>query len=253
MSTAAVAIPRQILTWASPGARCVLFTSRTTALVCVGQGWYQVQSSGTGPWKLGKDRPDLPLSYFGTVSRLADSIGLMSAGKEAVLTVVAHGADDEAASFDLALNRHSLPGLAQVERIRGTMNMPPMVMAASANPSYLIGPGPVDEKDLPLLLERLKSSDAMVRTEAADDLRCLGGKAHSAAAPLGQLLEDPVSRVRLSAASALLHLNPKDSQALEVLARGLENTDLIERRNAAQAAGFAGPGAAPLADKLAPC
>ena len=167
-------IPRQILQWAAPGARGVLFASRNTALVCVGQGWYQVRTSGSGLWKLGKDRPDLPLAYHGAVSRMAESIALMLSGKEAVITVVAHGADNEGASFDLALNRFNVPGLVRVQRIRATMQMPSMVMAASANPAYLIGEGPVDEGDLAALIERLKARDAMVRTEAADDLRCLG-------------------------------------------------------------------------------
>ena len=100
----------------------------------------------------------------------------MLGGKEAVITVVAHGADNEGASFDLALNRFNVPGLVRVQRIRATMQMPPMVMAASANPAYLIGEGPVDEGDLAALIEQLKSPDAMVRTEAADDLRCLGAR-----------------------------------------------------------------------------
>jgi len=245
------AIPRQILQWASPGARGIMFQSRNTALVCVGQGWYQVRNSGSGPWKLGKDRPDLPLTYYGSVSRLADGIAAMVAGKDAVLTVVAHGADNEGASFDLALNRHSLPALVRVQRIRGTMTMPPMVMAASANPAYMIGPGAVDEGDVPVLIEKLKSSDAMVRSEAADDLRCLGGKAGAAAAPLAGLLNDATPRVRLSAAAALLQINPKDVRSVEVLARSLESADLAERRDAAKATGLAGAAAAPLAAKLA--
>ena len=246
------AIPRQILQWAAPGARGVLFASRNTALVCVGQGWYQVRTSGTGPWKLGKDRPDLPLAYYGAVSRLAESIALMLGGKEAVITVVAHGADNEGASFDLALNRSNLPGLVRVQRIRANMQMPGMVMAASANPAYLIGEGPVDEGDLAALIERLRSPDAMVRMEAADDLRCLGRKAVSASAPLTELLGDPSLRVRLSAAAAMLQIDPKEARAIEVLARGLESTDLADRRDAAKAIGLAGPAAATLVGKLAP-
>ncbi len=139
------AVARPILQWATPGARAVLFVSRNAALVCVGEGWYQVRAAGSGPWKLAKDRPDLPLAYFGPVSRLAQSVGLMVAGKDAVLTVVAHGESDEAASFDLALNRFSTPGLVRIQRIRANLQMPPMVMAVSRNPAYAIGPGPVDE------------------------------------------------------------------------------------------------------------
>jgi len=122
VSIEGAAIPRQILQWAAPGARGILFTSRNTALVCVGEGWYQARMSGTGLWKLGKDRPDLPLAYYGTVSRLVEGIELMLADKDTVLTVVAFGADNEGPSFEQALNRASLPGLIKVQRIRVDCN-----------------------------------------------------------------------------------------------------------------------------------
>ena len=244
-------IPRPILQWAGPGARAVLFASRNTDLVCVGQGWYQVRSTGAGLWKLGKDRPDLPLAYYGSLSRLADSIARMLAGKDAILTVVAHGAEDEAASFDLALNRTSIPELVRVQRIRADMKMPPMVMAASSNPAYFIGVGVVDEADLPGLLEKLKSSDPLVRADAAEDLRRLGAKAKDALDPLTKLLNDPVPQVRFAAAGAVLRIDPKDTHSVEPLSKGLDSTDPTERRDAARAAGLAGPAAAGLTAKLA--
>ena len=66
------------------------------------------------------------------------------------------------------------------------MKMPPMVMAASSNPAYYLGIGAVDEAELPALIEKLKSSDPMVRADAADDLRRLGPKAKTAQDALGQ-------------------------------------------------------------------
>ena len=192
------------------------------------------------------------MAYYGPVSRLADSIALMIGGKDAVITVVAHGTDNEGASFDLALNRFNIPGLVRVQRIRANMQMPGMVMAARTGPGYLVGPGPIDEGDLAELVERLRSPDATVLVEAADDLRCLGARPASAAAPLAELLGNPSPQVRLSAAAALLQIKSKEARALDVLARSLESTDLAERRGAAEAIGLAGPAAAPLVDKLAP-
>jgi HEAT repeat protein len=244
-------IPRHILQWAGPGARGVLFVARNTALVCVGPGWYQVRSTGNGVWKLGKDRPDLPLAYCGSLSRLAEAIERMLAGKDAILTVVAHGAEDEAASFDLALNRTSVPELVRIQRIRADMKMPPMVMAASSNPAYFLGVGAVDEAELPGLVEKLKSSDPMVRADAADDLRRLGPKAKSALEPLMRLLGDATPRVRFAAAAAVLRINPKDTRGVEPLSKGLESTDPVERRDAARSAGLAGAAAAGLTPKLA--
>jgi HEAT repeat protein len=245
------AIPRPILQWAGPGARAVLFSSRNTALVFIGQAWYQARLAGTGLWRIGKDRPDLPLAYYGSVPRLIDAIELMLAGKDAIITVVAHGgADDEAASFDLALNRTNLPELVRVQRIRANMKMPSMVMAASSNPAYFIGMGSVDEEELPALLEKLKSIDPLMRADAADDLGRLNHKAKTAQKALASLLSDTTVRVRFAAAAALLRIDPKDTRGIEPLAKGLDSTDKAQLRFAANSTGLAGPAAEGLTPKL---
>ena len=245
-------IPRPILQWAAPGATAVLFGARNTTLVCIGQGWYQARLSGAGSWKLGKERPDLPLAYYGSVSRLADGIGRMLAGKDAIITVVSQGGDDDqAASFDLALNRTSLPELVRIQRARVSMNMASQVMAASSNPGYFIGMGAVDEDELPALLEKLKSADPLVRADAAFDLRRLGPKAKTAQKALAPLLNDSATKVRFAAAAALLRIDPKDTRGLEPLTKGLDSTDPAQRRFAAEATGLAGAAAGGLASKLA--
>src|SRR5438270_544949 len=105
------AIDRPILEWAEPGRQCVVFITGKIAVVCVGEGWYQAQTTGDGWWRVGPARPDLPLAYYGTVSRLAEAIPVMLAGRSALITVIPHGQDQQGASFDLALNRAGLPGL----------------------------------------------------------------------------------------------------------------------------------------------
>jgi HEAT repeat protein len=245
-------IPRPILQWASPGARGVMFASRNTDLVCIGQGWYQARLSGDGIWKFGKDRPDLPLAYYGSVSRLGDAIAHMLAGKDAIITVVAQGGDDDqAASFDLALNRTSLPELVRIQRIRAYMNMPSMVMAASSNSAYFVGMGSVDEAELPALLEKLKSTEPMARADAADDLRRLGSKAKTSQKALAPLLSDSTPRARFAAAAALLRIDPKDTRGIEPISKGLDSTNKAERCEAAKAAGLSGPAAGGLTPKLA--
>jgi len=244
-------VPRHVLEWAEPGRRGVLFVTSHTALVCLGQGWYQVHASPGGWWRLGADRPDLPLAYQGTVSRLSDAVELMLAGKTAIITTVPHGADAEGATFDLALNRFKLPGLVRLQRLRANLKMPREVMAASAHPAFLVGPGPAGEEEIPALLEKLKSPDATVRAESADDLRSLGPKAGAAAAAMKALLDDPAPRVRMSAAAALLRITPQNARPLRVLGEGLENSDAAVRRHATRAVGLAGAAAAPLAGRLA--
>jgi HEAT repeat protein len=243
-------VPRAIQQWAGLGARGVLFGSRTTELVCIGEGWYAVRSSGNGVWKLGADRADLPLAYYGSVSRLADGITRMLAGRGAILTTVQHGAEG-AASFDVALNRASLPGLLHLQRIHANMSMPTTVMAVSDNPAYLIGTGRAGEEDLPALLTQLQDPDANIRAESADELRDLGRKAAPAEKILSDLLADKTPRVRFSSASTLLCINKDNKNAVEVLNKGLTDPDPTVRRDAAKAAGRSGPGAAVLIDKLA--
>lgn len=242
-------VPPGIVQWAETGARGVLFSTRTTALVCFGEGWYQAKSSG-GEWKLGIDRSDLPLAYYGSVSRLADGISTMLAGGTAILTMVQHGADDSA-SFDLALNRFNLPSVIRVQRFRASTSMPGTVMAMSASPVYVVGPGRVGEEELPALVKQLASPDAAVRAEAAADLQQLGRKARSAEGDLVKLLADPAVRVRIAAASALLRITGKNDAAVAVLTKSLTDSDAAVRRAAAEAVGRAGPAAAPLVGNLA--
>ena len=243
-------VPPAIVQWAEVGARGVLFSSRTTALLCFGEGWYQAKSSG-GEWKLGVDRSDLPLAYYGSVSRLADGIATMLKGGDAILTMVQHGADDTAASFDLAFNRMNLPNVIRVQRFRANMSMPGTVMAMSVNPAYVLGQGMVGEEELPALVARLSSPDAAVRAEASEDIQQLGRKARSAESALAKLLADPGERVRIAAASALLRITGSNSDAVSVLAKGLASTDAAVRRAAADAVGRTGAGGAPLVTNLA--
>ncbi len=246
-----VAVPRPILQWAQPGARAVMFMSRTTELVCMGQGWYQVRANTAGAWKLGPPRPDLPLAYFGTIGRLCDGVETMLAGKEATLTVLPYGDDTEGASFDLPLNRQALPDLVRVQRIHENISAPPQVTAAASSPTYLIGTGPVDESDLPHLIELLHSSDPAVLADTAHDLRWLGRSARSAAPALATLLDSASPDVRFSAAAAMCRITPRDERAVDVLSKGLDSAETSIRMLAIGNTGIAGKAVFGLADKLA--
>ncbi len=241
---------RPIQEWAEPGRRCVIFITGKSGVVCVGEGWYQIGVTDDGWWRIGPHRPDLPLAYYGTVSRLADAIPLMLAGKSAVITTLPHGAEQEGASFDLALNRPSLPGLAKVERLRASLRMPDMAMGVGSNPAIVLGMGRVGPDEVVGLRERLHSlthrSAPKVRRTSVHWVR----GANAAADDLLKLLDDTVPLVRVSAASALLRVLPDNTRALEVLTKDLASEDMATRRHAARAAGLAGPAAAPLAGKL---
>jgi HEAT repeat protein len=242
-------VPRHLLEWAEKGNRGVLFRADKGAVVCIGEGWYQAFAGDSEWWTLGANRPDLPLAYYGSVSRLSEAMEQILANREAIITTLPHGEDAAAASFDVCLNRSSLPGVIHVQRVRASLRMPGNVMAMS-NASYVVGFGRADPQDLPKLREKLKSSDAAIKAETADDLRSLGQKAAPAASDLEMLLKDSSSRVRIAAAAALVRINSGKPVAMETLAADLESPDAAIRRQAARAVGLAGPSAGALAPKL---
>jgi HEAT repeats len=245
------ALDAPLADWAEPGRRCVVFVTGKAAVVCVGEGWYQVHAEGNGWWRIGAPRPDLPLAFYGAVSRLEEALPLILAGKTAVITALPHGANREGASFDLALNRANLPGFVRVQRLRASNRMPEMAMGVGSNPVWVVGLGRVGKEELPGLRQKLKSTDAIVRAEAAGDLGFLGADAVDAASDLEKLLDDQVPSVRLAAAWSLLRMAGKNARALEALTKGMADKDAKVRREAARAAGLAGSAAAPLTDKLA--
>jgi len=241
---------RAILEWAEAGQRCVIFITGKTAVVCLGEGWYQTSVAEDGWWRLGPSRPDLPLAYYGSVSRLASAVSLMAAGKSAIITILPHGADQEGASFDLALNRASLPGLVKVQRVRANLRMPDVAMGLGSTPGFVQGMGRTDPSELAELRKNLHAADTALRADNAYAIGFLNADAAEAAGDLAKLLDDKSPSVRLAAASALLRVKPANTRALDVLAKGLSSDNPGIRRQAARAAGLAGPAVAPLAGKL---
>ena len=243
-------LDRPILAWAEPGRRCVVFVTGKTGIVCIGEGWYQISAGEDDWWRMGPHRPDLPLAYYGTVSRLADAIPTILAGRSATITTMPHGADAEGASFDLALNRANLPGLARVQRIRASLRMPGRAMGVGVNSMIVLGLGRAGVEDIPALRESLRAANPTIRAEGAADLGSLGPAAAEAAGQLAELLADQIPAVRMNVAAALLRIKPKETRPVEVLADGLACNELSTRWAAVRAVGLAGAASAPLVGKL---
>lgn len=253
--------PPDVRIWAEPGSRGVWFATKTTALVCMGQSWYQAKKSGDG-WKLGVDRPDLPLAYCGTAGRLAAATEKMIAGETATITVIVYGATDVDTSFDLALGRNTLPGLAKVQRVRASTNMPGAVMAASSQDGYVIGPNAVEAAELPALEKAAAeiALDATPRAEAAELIGELGRAGRPAFETLRRMLSDTSPTARVAAAAALLRVtdgraadtNEVRTVAERVLDEALSDTSSRSRRDACRQIALAGPAGAAKAGRLLP-
>jgi HEAT repeat protein len=102
---------------------------------------------------------------------------------------------------------------------------------------------------VPMLSDELKRGQPGNRVAAAYALRMIDpGRARKEAVPvLRELLGSPV---RLTAAGALLYLDPGNKDALAVFAQALDDPNYVNRGNAAEMIGSAGPAARDLAPAL---
>ena len=239
-------LPRELLDWARPGERAVLFVSPRIALLCTGQTWYQTDVPAPQQdeqwWRMSLDRPELALAYRGSVRRLADAVTQILAGREVIITTVAHGAQGRGTFSDVVFNTlQSSAAEAPMQRLRASLRMPPYLIAIGADPSWFVGLGAVTHEDLPRLIEELSSPDRAQRLDAADDLLLLRQDAREAIEPLQQRLVDDDPRVRLHAATALLAIDPKSQPALKTLTDALADPAPDTRRDAANSIARLGP------------
>lgn len=245
--------PRIFLDWAQPGRKAILFITDDSCLVCIGRHWYQAQPAPDGWWRMSIERPDLPLAYCGSVQRLASAVKEIVAGKRAVISTCAHGADGVGACFDVAFNRTDSPSSRKMQRIWASLAMPTMVCYVSANPQYFVGPGPAGPDEIPSLLKTAQGPDHFEALEAVQDLASLGPVAKHAISPLETLLQQPNIELQTSSASALLRISPNNPAALRILRSDLASTSIPTRKLALDALSHAGPAAAGALDELRAC
>jgi hypothetical protein len=134
--------------------------------------------------------------------------------------------------------------------------MPGTVWRVSNSPDYVIGMSPVDEDDLPSLINQLQSDDPEARAAVADDIRQLtditgAAKTSPAIAPLEKCLADTTPRVWCAAAGTLLRITHGHDAALKLLQSAFASTNPIVRRDAAIASAVTGKAGASLVPLLA--
>jgi HEAT repeat protein len=247
--------PRHLLDWARPGQRAILFVTGPVALVCVGDTWYQTTAPAGDDqwWRMTLDRPELALAYRGSARRLADAVKQIAAGKEVIITTVAHGAQGRGSFSDVVFNTLQSGAPAPMQRMRASRNMPAILIGMGADPQWFVGFGAVTADDLPRLEKDLQSPDPQARLEAADDLRLLGpgiAANNIAQSALEHQLTDSDPQVRLHIATTLLTINPKQTQSHDLLAAALSDPAIPVKLEAARCIARLGKLAEPLLPAL---
>ncbi len=231
--------PRIVLDWAQPGKTAIAFINDKTALICIGEYWYECVYRADSWWIMNSGRPELSLAYFGAAEKLRDAVTAILAGKEVVITAVNHGAkygvfQYENVAFHKALRGKDCP----LFRIKASLEMPPTVWRVSAKDSpWVVGVGAYGTEDIPALVDALKAPEAKVRIKAADDLGLIGWRARSAAPILMKMCEDADPYIRISAARAVDLVGGEVAFPVSVLGDILKNENAEVRRAAATALG----------------
>lgn len=232
---------QRVFEGAEPGTLAVAFFAGRVCQVCVGTAWYECHAHTDGWWLLSREKAELSLAYHGSVEKLRRHIETILAGKETVITTVAHGGDGQGSFFEVVFKK-SLQG-RPVQRVRASLAMPDMVYLIGTDPRFFVGLGPVGKEEVPTLVQALTQGDRQRRIEAAGDLALLGPAAKEAAPALARLLKDDDTLVRIHAAEALAKIVAGHRPAIAVLGDALKDREPRVRQAAARALARIGPGA----------
>lgn len=230
--------PKIVLDWAKPGRKAVAFIRDRSALVCIGEYWYECVHRADDWWIMTSGRPELSLAYWGTAERLDRAVRDMLAGKETVVTAVNHGAKFGVFQYENVAFRKALRGKdCPLVRIKASLDMPSTVWRVTAKDSpWVVGVGAYGVEDVPNLVRLLRSDDPKVQAKAADDLGLIGWRARSATSELIKLCEAGDPFVRVSAARAIDLVGGDFTYPVRVLGEMVRTDERAEVRAAAATA-----------------
>jgi HEAT repeat protein len=240
--------PRLILDWAEPGARAIGFRGGNVMSVCTGSGWYQAAEQD-GWWTLSRVCTEFSLAYSGSIRKLSAAVTEILAGRETIVTAVAHGTDRGSRFFDVVL-KSALRGRACPLNRQKAGSMRAGAVHQNVGSGGVVGPGAAGPEDVGRLLAQLKQPEVEARLDAADDLATIEPPAKEAVEGLTAALRDTDPRVRVHAAAALMAIVPASAPALAAFKEGLGHAAARIRKEAALLAVNLKPEAGPLAPLL---
>ncbi|HXX94947.1 MAG TPA: HEAT repeat domain-containing protein, partial [Planctomycetota bacterium] len=231
--------PKTILDWARPGRLAVSFHDGKVAVTCIGSYWYECSALESPWWSMTSGRPELSIAFFGPVEKLKGAVPELLAGKEAVVTAIAHGPRNDVWQYDNVGFRKVLRGKdCPVWRIKASLEMPGNATEVGNKDSkWVVGPGLAGAEEVPGLVATLKGGSPERRALAADDLGMIGRSAKVALPQLTRALEDPDARVQISSARAIAMIEKDRDGVLPALERTLRDTSPEVRKLAAEALG----------------
>jgi HEAT repeat protein len=168
----------------------------------------------------------LNVTYEGPTGGLRDHVAAILAGGERTITARPPTPTDTVEQ-------------GRLWRIKASLKVTRFV--TSDESPHFVGWGNGDPKEAILLAEALRSGELQDRVAAAEELARLGGEARPALPVLRDVLKDDQSAVVLTAARALVLVDPQDGRGINTLVARLKDGDAAVRAAAARSLARTGP------------
>jgi HEAT repeat protein len=235
----------QLLAWAEPEKRAVIFLRERGWRVCVGNSWYEAQQMQSGEWAAVAELPAARTAYVGPAERLGQHVADILRGREVTITAAVpedlsgFGKPPCPAPLDWVRGKKGT-----VWRIKASLAIDDVNEVDGEESRHFVGWGVGGSEVMPTLLAALKDEDARVRAGAAEDLGRLPEADRAVRDSLSAALGDPDPFVRVFAAEALVRVQADTPAAVAVLCEALGQEEAAVRTAACAALAEAGRPAA---------
>jgi HEAT repeat protein len=213
--------------WAKPGRQAVFFSlGARKAVTCVGNHWNYNWDFGEreGLWSTASWVDGFRHTCVGSVAKLREAVSDILAGKEVVITATNPIGEELFDAEETPIVRDWLHGKkGRVFRIKASLELADQSALEHCPGGYVVGPGVGGKEVVPQLIAALKSDDALVRSDAAENLGQFGPIATAALPALLTTLADEDDFVRVFAAEAMARIDPRNKQVWPVLLHALES------------------------------
>jgi HEAT repeat protein len=235
-----------ILQWAEPGKIAICFFNVKVAQICVGRYWYECHAGEPPWWTMTGGRPYLSFAYSGAVEKLRQHVQAILEGREVVITAAYYRVETAEVTWQAMTFKRSAEGKEfPIWRFRASLSMPGTLFELVRSPAWVVGEGAGGPEDVASLLRTFQQGERQARLEAATDLGLLGRVAEQAVPSLSDALKDPDPAIQVSAAGALVKIDPSKPAALRALIGGLRASSASIRKAAAESLAYLGPEAYP--------
>src|SRR5262249_54351815 len=154
--------------------------------------------------------------------KLRQHVQAILEGREVIVTAAYYRVETADVAWHAVTFKRSAEGKEfPIWRFRASLSMPGTLFELVRAPGWVVGEGAAGPEDVAGLLRTFQQGERQTRLEAATDLGLLGRVAEQAVPGLCDALKDPDPAIQVSAAGALVKIDPSKPEAVRALIAGL--------------------------------